>query len=446
MPDLKSWPCIFLDQKYNGWTIVKEHTVFDQNRINALPIHIPDRSGAESVLQGMRVVDFTHFVAGPMATMTLADFGADVIKIESPKKGDDFRHYPPVDPELEAQGAPYLWTNRNKKSLALDMKSQAGLEVAKALIAEADILVENFSTGVMERFGLDYETCRKLNPKLIYCSVSAYGRAGPYADRLGFDPIAQAESGFISMNGYADRQGVRTGSAIMDVATAMSATNAILLALLARAKDGKGQFVEVALFDTAILMTGFAAMQHLTIGYEPKRNGNTSPDTCPSGVFMAADKPFYINCGNDKIYQRLFELVLDRPDLANDPELSKRDNRLKRRDEIFKIMEEALAKHPWSHWAPKLRAAAVPHGQVKTLGEALASDEARSRKLVSRIPHPVKGWIPNIATPLRLARTPAVEPVAAPAVGQDGDKVLREVLHFDETRIQILRQNGAFGD
>jgi crotonobetainyl-CoA:carnitine CoA-transferase CaiB-like acyl-CoA transferase len=423
----------------------RKTTVFDQQRIDALPIHEAATSTAEPVLKGLRVVDFTHFVAGPLATMTLADFGADVIKIEAPKKGDDFRHYPPVDPQMEAQGAPYLWTNRNKKSLALDMKSPAGLEVAKALIADADVLVENFSTGVMERFGLDYETCSQLNPRLLYCSVSAYGREGPYADRLGFDPIAQAESGFISMNGYTDRQGVRTGSAIMDVATAMSATNAILLALLARAKDGKGQFIEVALFDTAVLMTGFAAMQHLTTGYEPKRNGNTSPDTCPSGVFMAKDKPFYINCGNDKIYQRLFEHVLDRPDLANDPELSLRANRLQRREEIFRIMQEAFSTQPWSHWAPKLRTASVPHGEVRSLAQALASDEVRSRHLVSRIPHPVKGWIPNIASPLRLARTPAVNPRAAPAVGADTQEVLREVLHLDDSRIQALRASGAFG-
>jgi crotonobetainyl-CoA:carnitine CoA-transferase CaiB-like acyl-CoA transferase len=419
--------------------------VFDQERIDALPRHQATVTGAAPALAGLRVVDFTHFVAGPMATMTLADFGAEVVKIEAPKKGDDFRHYPPLDPQLEAQGAPYIWTNRNKKSLALDMKSEGGLAVAKALIAQADVLVENFSTGVMDRFGLDYATCAKLNPALVYCSVSAYGREGPYADRLGFDPIAQAESGFISMNGYSDREGVRTGAAVMDVATAMAATNAILLALMARTKDGLGQYVEVALFDTAIVMTGFGAMQHLTTGYQPSRNGNVSPDTCPSGVFMSSDKPFYINCGNDKIFQRLFEQVLERPDLAHDAELSQRNHRLKRREEIFSIMNEAFALQPWDYWAPRLRAANVPHGQVRTLGEALASDEARSRGIVTRIPHPVKGWIPNIAPPVRLARTPAVEPKAAPAVGADTQEVLRDVLRYDADRIATLRALGAFG-
>jgi crotonobetainyl-CoA:carnitine CoA-transferase CaiB-like acyl-CoA transferase len=420
-------------------------TVFDQQRIEALPVHQSAPSQGAAVLNGLRVIDFTHFVAGPLATQTLADFGADVIKIEAPDRGDDFRHYPTVDPEIPAQGGPFLWANRNKKSLALDMKSEAGLRIAKELIAQADVLVENFSSGVMERFGLDYATCASINPRLVYCAISAYGREGPYADRLGFDPIAQAESGFISMNGYADRQGVRTGAAVMDVATAMSATNAILLALMARSRDGVGQRVEVALFDTAILMTGFGAMQHLTTGYEPKRNGNVSPDTCPSGVFLSKDKPFYINCGNDKIFQRLFEQVLDRPDLAYDPELSQRVKRLEQRERIFQIMDEAIAKQPWSHWAPRLRAANVPHGQVRTLGEALASDEARSRGLVTRIPHPVKGWIPNIANPLRLDRTPAVAPKAAPSVGQHTEAVLRETLGYDDDRIAELRAQGAFG-
>lgn len=419
--------------------------MFDQAKIDALPLRQPTRPGTGPVLKGVRVIDFTHFVAGPLATMNLADFGAEVIKIEAPKKGEDFRYYPPVDPGLEAQGAPYLWANRNKKSIGLDMKTPEGLEVAKALIVDADVLVENFSTGVMERFGLDYETCAKINPKLVYCSVSAYGRQGPYADRLGFDPIAQAESGFISMNGYADRQGVRTGATVMDVATAMSTTNAILLALMARAKDGKGQLVEVALFDTAIVMTGYASMQHLTSGNEPRRNGNTSPDTCPSGVFESKDKPFYINCGNDKIFVRLFEQVLERPDIAHDPVLSQRHNRLEHREHLFSIMNEVFGTQPWSYWQPRLREAAVPHGQVRTLGEALASDEARSRGLVHRIPHPVKGWIPNVASPLRLARTPVIEPKAAPAVGADTMEILQDVLHFDETRIQALRESGALG-
>lgn len=419
--------------------------MFNQARITDLPVHSGGSPVNSSAISGLKVIDFTHFVAGPLATMILADFGADVIKVEPPGKGEDFRYYPPLDPALPAQGAPYLWTNRNKRSVALDFKTPEGAQVVLELIAQADVLMENFSTGVMQRFGLDYERCAKMNPRLIYCSVSAYGREGPYSDRLGFDPVAQAESGFISTNGYPDRPGVRTGSAVMDIGTAMMASNAILLALLARERTGKGQFVEVALYDTSILMTGFAAMQHLTTGYEPQRNGNTSPDTCPSGVFAAADRPFYINCGNDKIFSRLFTDVLERPDIANHPELARSADRLKQRDALFKLLDEAFSSQPWSYWQPRLRAASVPHGEVRTLGEALKSDEVRSRGLVSRIPHPVLGWIPNVETPLRLAGTPAVEPRAAPAVGQHTMEVLRDVLHYDEARIASLTKAGALG-
>ena len=419
--------------------------MFDRTKISELPIHPAGRNASSSAIDGLRVVDFTHFLAGPLATLTLADFGADVIKIEPPEKGEDFRYYPPQDPAARAQGGPFLWSNRNKRSVALDVKNPAGAQAALELIAQADVLIENFSTGVMNRFGLDYERCAALNPRLIYCSVSAYGREGPYADRLGFDPVAQAESGFISMNGYGDRPGVRSGAPVMDIATAMMASNAILLALLSRERTGKGQQVEVGLFDTAILMTGFAAMQHLLTGKEPQRHGNTSPDTCPSGVFAASDRPFYINCGNDKIFQRLFTDVLDRPEIASHPEYARSADRLKQRDYLFSVLNEEFSARPWSHWQARLRAAAVPHGEVRTLGEALVSGEVRSRGLVTRIPHPVVGWVPNIESPIRLSQTPAVEPRAAPSVGQHTEEVLREALKYDDARIGELRRCGALG-
>ena len=303
--------------------------MFDQVA-GEFPPYVPRPPGAPTALEGIRVVDFTHFIAGPLATMILADMGADVIKIEPPGRGDELRYYPPIVAPLTEQGAPFFWGNRNKRSIALDLKRPEGIAVARDLIAGADVVAENFSSGVMNRFGLDYDRCRALNPKLVYCAVSAYGRDGPFADRLGFDPIAQAESGFVSMNGYPDRLGVRASSPVMDIGTAMMVSNAILGALLARTHTGTGQFVEVALFDTAMMIDGWATMQHLFTGAEPQRNGNTSVDTCPSGVFMASDKPFYINCGNDKIFQRLARQVLERPDLADDPVLASRDGRLAR--------------------------------------------------------------------------------------------------------------------
>lgn len=414
-------------------------------RAAEFPPHTPRPAGAPTALQGIRVVDFTHFIAGPLATMMLADMGADVIKIEPPERGDELRYYPPAVPGLQAQGGPFVWSNRNKRSLALDLKAPGAIALARELIAQADVVVENFSTGVMQRFGLDHESCRKLNPRLVYCSVSAYGREGPFADRLGFDPVVQAESGFVSMNGYADRQGVRASSAVMDISTALMVGNAILGALLARERQGEGQFVEVALFDTGVLMTGWATMQHLVTGQEPQRHGNTSVDTCPSGVFQAQDKAFYINCGNDKIFQRLALQVLERPDLANDPVLKERDGRNARRDALFAELNAEFARQPWAHWQQRMRAAQIPCGEVRTVGEAIRSPEAQARRLVTRIPHPAIGQVPNIASPIRYARTPLVDPVPAPGIGQHTAEVLRDVLGYGEERMAELARAGAFG-
>jgi crotonobetainyl-CoA:carnitine CoA-transferase CaiB-like acyl-CoA transferase len=409
------------------------------------PEHTARPSNAPKALEGIRVVDFSHFIAGPFATMILADMGAEIIKIEAPKRGDDLRRYPPVHPDLKL-GAPFLWTNRNKQSVAIDLKSPQGLEVVRELIATADVVVENFSTGVMPRLGLDYESCRKLKPEIIYCSVSAYGRDGAFADRLGFDPIAQVESGFVSMNGYADREGVRALSPVMDISTAMMACNAILGALVARERSGLGQSIEVSLFDNAVLMTGYATLQHLFTGKDPERQGNTSPDTCPSGVFRASDHTFYINCGNDKIFQRLMSQVIGRADLATAEGYATGPGRIRRRDELFAILGEAFAKQPWSYWQQRMRAAGVPCGQLRSVGEAIRSPEARERGLVTRIPHSQIGWVPNVALPIRYSRTPVVDPVAAPAVGQHTSEVLRDLLGYDEHRLARLAQAGAFGE
>jgi crotonobetainyl-CoA:carnitine CoA-transferase CaiB-like acyl-CoA transferase len=415
------------------------------NKIEAeFPEHMPRPPHAPKALEGIRVVDFSHFIAGPFATMILADMGAEVIKIEAPGRGDDLRRYPPMDADLK-HGAPFLWTNRNKRSVALDLKMSKGVEIARELIATADVVVENFSTGVMDRFGLDYESCRKLKPEIIYCSVSAYGREGTFKDRLGFDPIAQVESGFVSMNGYADREGVRALSPVMDISTAMMACNAILGALVARERSGLGQAVEVSLFDNAVLMTGYATMQHLFSGANPQRHGNTSPDTCPSGVFQAKDCSFYINCGNDKIFQRLMSQVIDRADLASADIYATGPDRIRRRDELFAILGESFAQQPWSYWQSRMRAAGVPCGQVRSVGEAIRSPEARERNLVTRIPHDTVGWVPNVNLPIRYSRTPIVDPVAAPAVGQHTEDVLRELLGYEDEQLALLAKSGTFG-
>jgi crotonobetainyl-CoA:carnitine CoA-transferase CaiB-like acyl-CoA transferase len=396
-------------------------------------------------LGGLRVVDFTHFIAGPFCTMMLGELGADVIKVEAPVKGDDFRHYPPAEPALDGQGAPFLWGNSNKRSITIDLKNPLGREVVLDLIRGADVLVENFSTGVMDRLGLGYAALSDLNPKLVYCSISAYGRTGEFSDRLGFDPVLQAESGFIATNGYPDREGVRTAASTMDIATAMMACNAVQACLLARERTGRGQYVELSLHDTAMLMIGFQASQHLFSGVEPTRNGNTSPDTAPTGVFRAKDSSFYISSSNTGIFQRLFAQVIERPDMAEDEELMTRAGRLKRRDELFSVLNEAFGKQPWSYWQPRLRAAGVASGQVRTVPQALRSPETTSRRLVTRLSHPTAGEVPKIALPFIFSETPLADPFAAPILGQHTREILHGTLGYDEGRVDQLMSGGAFG-
>jgi crotonobetainyl-CoA:carnitine CoA-transferase CaiB-like acyl-CoA transferase len=275
--------------------------------------------------------------------------------------------------------------------------------------------------------------------------VAAYSRDGAFSDRLGFDPIAQAESGFIAMNGYPDRDGVRALSPVMDISTAMMVSNAALGALMARERLGEGQRVEVSLFDTAVLMTGYATMQSLFTGKEPQRSGNTSPDTCPSGAFHAKDRTFYINSGNDNIFQRLATQVLERPDVAADPDYATGPLRTEHRDRLFALLDEAFGREDWAHWQARMRAAGVPCGLVRTVGEAIRSAEARDHELVSMIEHPVLGAVPNLRLPIRYFSTPMADPVAAPRVGQHTAQVLRDVLGVDAGQLAGLEAAGAFG-
>lgn len=402
-------------------------------------------SSATGPLRGLRVIDFSHFVAGPFATQLLAELGAEVIKIENPARGDEFRHHPPAIAKLDGEGPSFLWTNRNKKSMAVDMKRPESRALLQDLLRDADILVENFSTGVMERFGLGYDQLAAAHPALIYCSVSAYGRSGPFADRNGFDPIAQAESGFMSLNGYPDREGVKTGSAVMDIAASMQAASGILAAVVERLRSGRGQCVEISLYASAMMMLGYAAQQVLSeSGWTVGRNGNSSADTAPTGVFYAQDGPIYIACTTTDIYQRLFALI-GREDMANDPELVVKVGRLRHRERLFATVNAALATDTRERWLARLRAARVPAGAVRTLEEALSSPETEALGIVSRIPHPGGGTVANIRSPITLGATPLAAPVAAPALGEHTRQILAESLGYSNERIAELDSAGVFG-
>jgi crotonobetainyl-CoA:carnitine CoA-transferase CaiB-like acyl-CoA transferase len=407
-----------------------------------LPNRMPREKGLPAALEGLLVVDFTRVVAGPACTQSLADFGAEVIKIENPDGGDDTRSYEHAD--LAGESAAFISLNRNKRGIALDLTKPEAREVARELIAKADVVVENFSSGVMDRFGLDYASVASTNPRLVYCSISAYGRRGPFASRPGFDPITQAESGFMSLNGFPDGPPLRTGPPAIDMVTGMSACNAILLALLARDRLGRGQHVEVALFDVAVAMTGFYGMAYLMTGVNPSRQGN-SPNGSPSvGLYDAADAPFYIACANDRLYRRLVVEVLGRPDLASG-EFADRRSRTANKDKLRAILTEIFAKDLRENWIAKMKAVNIPVGYLRTVEEAFNSPEVRERHRLSQIPHPIAGSVPNIEPPLNLGLTPVADPIAAPLLGEHTREVLRKTLGYDDARIAELAAAGVFG-
>jgi crotonobetainyl-CoA:carnitine CoA-transferase CaiB-like acyl-CoA transferase len=408
-----------------------------------LPDRAPRTRGAPTALNGLLVVDFTRVVAGPACTQTLADFGAEVIKIENPDGGDDTRSYEHAD--LAGESAAFVSLNRNKRGIALDFTKPAACEIARELMARADVVVENFSAGVMKRFGLDYASVAPANPRLVYCSISAYGRQGPFAARPGFDPITQAESGFMSLNGFPDGPPVRTGTPVVDMATGMSACNAILLALLARDRLGRGQHVEVALFDIALSLTGFYGMTYLMTGVNQSRFGN-SPNGSPSvGVYEASDAPFYIACANDRLYRRLVIEVLGRPELASGPQFADRRSRSANKDKLRAILAGIFAQNLRENWVAKMKAANIPVGYLRTVEEAFNSPEVRARHRLSQIPHPAAGSVPNIEQPIRLDLTPVADPVAAPLLGEHTMAVLRKTLGYDDGRIAALAEAGVFG-
>ena len=403
-----------------------------------LPERKPRPAGAPTVLDGLLVVDFTRVVAGPSCTETLADFGAEVIKIENPEGGDDTRAYDHA--EIGGESAAFINLNRNKRGIALDFTNAEALAVARELITKADIVVENFSGGVMKKYGLDYEQVVKTNPKVIYCAISAYGREGEFALRPGFDPITQAESGFMSLNGFADGPPLRTGPPIVDFATGQAATNAIMLALYAREKLGRGQYVEVSLFDIAMAMTLFYGTAYLISGDNPGRFGN-SPNGSPTvGVYQAKDGPLYMACANDRLYRRLFNEVFERPDVTADPRFATRKERTQNKQKLRGIIDEIFAGYTLENWIAKLKKANVPVGYLRTVQQGFNAPEARARNRLSKIAHPTAGAVPNIEPPIKMTVTPAVDPVAAPLLGQHTHDVLKKKLGYNDAKLAELAQ------
>jgi len=405
---------------------------------------LPLRDGGSSSLPpltGVRVVDFTRVLAGPFATQILGDLGAEVIKIENPALGDDTRSIGP-DASLGGESAFFLSLNRSKQSVAIDLKSEAGRQVALDLIATADVVVENFSGAVMRRFELDYQSLRERFPKLIYCSVSGYGRSGRNADAAGFDSPLSAEAGVMSQNAYAGGRPVLGGVPYTDISTALNAAIAILAALQARARDGKGQHVDVAMFDSALANLSFRGCEFLASGRESALNTRQAP--VPRGQFETADGEITITCSGDKMFRALCLQVIDQPGWLEDPRFATSAERYRHGEAFLAEIGAIFRTRPSEFWSERCKRAGVPCGAIRTPGEALMSAEAAERGLVFALPHPTAGAAPVIAQPFRFSETPC-RYETPPLLGQHTRETLRSLLGYDEARIEELSAAGAIG-
>ncbi|OJY53850.1 CaiB/BaiF CoA-transferase family protein [Sphingomonas sp. 67-41] len=373
-------------------------------------------------LAGRRVLDLSRVLAGPWCTMVLADLGAEVTKVEHPKGGDDTRHWGP--PYTGGESAYYLCANRNKRSIALDISKPEGQEIVRALAAHADVLVENYKLGGLDKYGLDYASISAINPRIVYCSISGYGRTSPIAERPGYDYVIQAEGGLMSVTGEVDGEPMKVGVAVADLYTGMAAAQAVLAALIATDRDGVGQHIDMALFDCQLAMLANVGSAALVAGTEPKRYGNGHPTVVPYQLFNTSDGQVVIAVGNDGQFAALCERLLDRPDLAADSRFAKNSARVAHREALLGELFPLIAAKPTDWWLAGLRAVGVPTGAVRNVGAALAAPETSARDMVRTVPHPSAGEVMLVASPLKLGRTPVVDPVAPPTLGQDSRMVL----------------------
>jgi len=392
-------------------------------------------------LDGLLVADFGRAVAGAQCSQVLADMGAEVIKIENPDGGDETRGFNP--PGFAGESAFFQAYNRNKKSVALDLTTPDGREVARRLVDRADVLVENFSTGVMDRFGLDYGTVSRTNPRLVYCSISGYGRDGAFADRAGYDPVVQAESGYMATIGYVGQGPMLHGVPMVEITTGMLAVQGILAALAAREETGEGQYVETALYDVGTMMTLYFGAAYQITGENPKRIGNGSPAAAPVGTYQASDGPFQIAIAGQRVYEKLVLNVVKRPDLLEDPRFATGPARVQNMKLVNETFSEIFKTRTCDEWVADMQAAGVPGGPIRSIAEACAAPEVRGRGLIVDAPHPTAGTIPVVRNPIRFSQTPIREPVAGPLLGQHTRTVLADLLGYDDDRIAALAASGA---
>jgi len=392
-------------------------------------------------LTGIKVLDLSRVLAGPWCAQTLADLGADVWKVEEPGRGDDTRAWMP--PEIDGESTYYMSANRTKRSIAIDLKHPEGQRIVREMALKADVLVENYKKGTLERFGLGYEQLSALNPRLVYCSISGYGRTGPRADEPGYDFAIQAESGLMSITGEPHGAPMKHGMAITDLVTGMNAAQAVLAALLARARTGKGQLIDMALLDCAVALLANMASGHIVTGAEPPRLGNAHPTVVPYQVFETSDGDFVLAVGNDSQFRALCEKVVDRPDLCVDERFATARGRVINRDALIPELIAAFRTRPTAHWIAALQREKVPCGQVRNLTQVFASPEIAARRMVAEAQDERHGTVKLMCSPLALRGTPPREPVAPPRLAEHTDALLHEVLGLDDAAIAALRATRA---
>jgi crotonobetainyl-CoA:carnitine CoA-transferase CaiB-like acyl-CoA transferase len=394
-----------------------------------------------TALDGIRVLDFTRVLSGPYCTMTLGDLGAEIIKIENPAGGDDSRGFN-VSPE-RGISTYFFAVNRNKQSIALDFRKAEGRDAILAMAGNADVVVENFRTGVMERYGIGYDDLKAVNPMIVFCSVSAYGREGPLKDRPGYDPIVQGESGFMSLTGEEDGAPMRTGVSIMDIIAGMFAGQAVMAALLARDRIGHGQKIDVPLFDTAVNMLHHAGSAYLLDGTVMSRVGNGNIVAQPVGLYRAADGPLMVTLTNNRLWKIFCEEALARPELVDDSRFIDNTARVANRAALENLLNTIFETGTRAHWIATLGAAGIPAGEVRDVGQALESAEVAARAMVAAYAHPDHDDLRGVRSPMNLSATPVRDPVAAPDLGVDTDAILRDIAGYDEAAITAMRDAGA---
>jgi len=393
----------------------------------------------EGPLAGIRVVELAQIMAGPTCGMLLADMGADVVKVEKLPGGDDTRGY--TEPSIGGESAPFMMLNRNKRGVAVNLKTAGGLEVVKRLVAGADVVTENYRKGTLEKLGLGYDVLQALNPRLVYCAISGYGRTGPYADKGGFDLIAQGFAGIMSVTGEPGRPPAKAGTSIADINAGILAALGIVSALLARSRTGRGQRVETSLMEAAVQQTYWQAAIWFATGVNPGPTGSAHILTAPYQAFPTQDGWINVGGANQPNWERIARAI-GRPELIDDPRFRTNADRMRNLEALTPLVAERLRTRPSAEWIRELEAEGVPVGPVNRIGDMLADPQVKAREMVVEVDHPSAGRVSALGLPIKFSETPGAVRRAAPLLGEHTREVLRG-LGYDAARIEALEREGA---